>query len=184
MLISSFTIAVDYFQARYPGTTIVFDISLVYIIMAFFAVLGNNVLVETLDLNTRITFGEKLTLLELFRRLLWSDHLYFLFTGYLLSFITLLFVAFVELWWEIFGPSTSYTMTLIAVAVVALGCTGERNVWVGNIPFSDLKLLRIFRFLFQFSSPASMVIPVCYPADIPKPSWLAKVSKLCKNNIM
>lgn len=53
----SFTIAVDYFQSRYPGTTIVFDISLVYIVMAFFAVLGNNILVETLSLNTRITFG-------------------------------------------------------------------------------------------------------------------------------
>lgn len=69
--------------------------------MAFFAVLGNNVLVETLSLNTRITFG------------------------YMISFVTLLFVAFGEVWWEIFGQNTAYTMTLIAVAVVALGCTGK-----------------------------------------------------------
>lgn len=51
-------IAVDYFQARYPGTTVIFDMSLVYIIMAFFAVIVNNILVEILSLNTRITFGK------------------------------------------------------------------------------------------------------------------------------
>ncbi|KAK6617124.1 hypothetical protein RUM43_014726 [Polyplax serrata] len=105
---NSFTIAVDYFQSRYPGTTIVFDISLVYIVMAFFAVLGNNILVETLTLNTRITFG------------------------YLISFVTLLFaVIFGEVWWEVFGPSTTYTMTLIAVAVVALGCTVQQSSFYG-----------------------------------------------------
>lgn len=54
----SFIIAVDYFQARYPGTTVIFDMSVVYIIMAFFAVFANNILVETLSLNTRITFGK------------------------------------------------------------------------------------------------------------------------------
>lgn len=43
---------------QYPGTTIVFDMSLVYIVMAFFAVLANNLLVEALSLNTRITFGK------------------------------------------------------------------------------------------------------------------------------
>ena len=48
----------DYFQARYPGTTVIFDMSVVYIIMAFFAVFANNILVETLSLNTRITFGK------------------------------------------------------------------------------------------------------------------------------
>lgn len=50
--------AVDYFQSRYPGTTVVFDMSLVYIIVAFFTVLVNNLLVETLSLNARISFGE------------------------------------------------------------------------------------------------------------------------------
>lgn len=57
----SFIIAVDYFQARYPGTTVIFDMSVVYIIMAFFAVFANNILVETLSLNTRITFGKTLS---------------------------------------------------------------------------------------------------------------------------
>ncbi|XP_026685754.1 equilibrative nucleoside transporter 4-like [Diaphorina citri] len=54
---NSFVIAGDYFIKQYPGSTIIFDMSFVYIIMAFFAVLANNILVETLSLNTRITFG-------------------------------------------------------------------------------------------------------------------------------
>lgn len=54
----SFIIAVDYFQTRYPGTTVIFDMSVVYITMAFFAVFANNILVETLSLNMRITFGK------------------------------------------------------------------------------------------------------------------------------
>lgn len=50
--------AVDYFKTRYPGTTIVFDMSTVYIITAFVAVLINNLLVEALTLDTRIKFGK------------------------------------------------------------------------------------------------------------------------------
>lgn len=54
----SFIIAVDYFQERYPGTTVIFDMSVVYISVAFIAVFANNILVETFSLNTRITFGK------------------------------------------------------------------------------------------------------------------------------
>ncbi|XP_069687819.1 equilibrative nucleoside transporter 4 [Periplaneta americana] len=104
---NSFIIAVDYFQGKYPGTTIVFDMSLVYIVMAFFAVLANNVLVETLSLNTRITFG------------------------YLVSFFTLFFVAICEIGLDIFETSTSYTINLIAVAIVALGCTVQQSSFYG-----------------------------------------------------
>ncbi|KAG5332237.1 S29A4 protein, partial [Acromyrmex heyeri] len=100
---NSFIIAVDYFQARYPGTTVIFDMSVVYIIMAFFAVFANNILVETLSLNTRITFG------------------------YLVSFVTLNFVVICEIWWELFGVATSYTINLVAVAIVSLGCTGRKK---------------------------------------------------------
>lgn len=42
-----------------------------------------------------------------------------------MSFVTLTFVATCELWWEAFGTATSYTVNLGAVAVVAVGCTGE-----------------------------------------------------------
>lgn len=104
---NSFVIAVDYFQARYPGTTVIFDMSVVYITMAFFAVFANNILVETLSLNTRITFG------------------------YLVSFVTLNFVVICEIWWELFGVATSYTINLIAVAVVSLGCTVQQSSFYG-----------------------------------------------------
>lgn len=40
-----------------PGTSIVFDMSLTYILVALAAVLLNNVLVERLNLHTRITTG-------------------------------------------------------------------------------------------------------------------------------
>ncbi|XP_033208424.1 equilibrative nucleoside transporter 4 [Belonocnema kinseyi] len=104
---NSFVIAVDYFQTRYPGTTVIFDMSVVYITMAFFAVFMNNILVETLSLNTRITFG------------------------YLVSFVTLNFVVICEIWWELFGVSTSYTINLVAVAVVSLGCTVQQSSFYG-----------------------------------------------------
>ncbi|XP_058792732.1 equilibrative nucleoside transporter 4 [Phymastichus coffea] len=104
---NSFIIAVDYFQARYPGTTVVFDMSVVYIMTAFFAVLLNNTLVETLSLGTRITFG------------------------YLVSFLTLNFVVLCEVSWEVFGVATSYNINLIAVAVVSLGCTVQQSSFYG-----------------------------------------------------
>lgn len=48
----------DYFKLRYPDTLVVFDMSLVYIVVAFVTVFGNNLLVETFTLNTRINFGK------------------------------------------------------------------------------------------------------------------------------
>lgn len=48
----------DYFKIRYPETPVVFDMSLVYIAVAFLTVLGNNLLVETFTLNSRINFGK------------------------------------------------------------------------------------------------------------------------------
>ncbi|CAG5073500.1 Similar to slc29a4: Equilibrative nucleoside transporter 4 (Danio rerio) [Cotesia congregata] len=104
---NSFVIPVDYFQARYPGTTVIFDMSVVYITMAFFAVCANNILVETISLNTRIAFG------------------------YIVSFVTLNFVVISEIWWELFGVATSYTINLIAVAVVSIGCTVQQSSFYG-----------------------------------------------------
>lgn len=42
-----------------------------------------------------------------------------------MSFATLVFVVTCEVWWEAFRSSTSYTINLAAVAIVAIGCTGE-----------------------------------------------------------
>lgn len=52
--------AMDYFKIRYPGTPVVFDMSLVYIVVAFLTVLANSLLVETFSLNSRINFGKLL----------------------------------------------------------------------------------------------------------------------------
>lgn len=98
---NSFIIAVDYFQSRYPATTIVFDMSLIYILVAFVAVIINNILVETLSLNVRIIFG------------------------YIIAFLTLLFVAVFEICFEVFEHDMGYYVNLLAVAVVAFGCTGK-----------------------------------------------------------
>jgi solute carrier family 29 (equilibrative nucleoside transporter) protein 4 len=49
----------------------------------------------------------------------------FCFSGYVVSFFTLFFVAICEIGLDIFETSTSYTVNLIAVAVVAYGCTGK-----------------------------------------------------------
>jgi len=48
----------------------------------------------------------------------------FIFLGYGLSCVTLLFVAIGEIWLGLGGSDAGYTINLIAVAVVALGCTG------------------------------------------------------------
>lgn len=45
--------------------------------------------------------------------------------GYFVSFLTLNFIVICEIWWELFGVATSYTINLIAVAIVSLGCTSE-----------------------------------------------------------
>ncbi|KAB0795972.1 hypothetical protein PPYR_10033 [Photinus pyralis] len=104
---NSFIMAMDYFKVRYPGTPVVFDMSLVYIVVAFITVLGNNLLVETFTLSARINFG------------------------YFISFVTLIFVITCELWWEVFGELTSYTVNLGAVAVVAVGCTVQQSSFYG-----------------------------------------------------
>ncbi|KAG5885213.1 hypothetical protein JTB14_012236 [Gonioctena quinquepunctata] len=104
---NSFIMAMDYFKVRYPGTPVVFDMSLVYIAVALFTVLGNNLLVETFTLNSRINFG------------------------YIMSFITLIFVVICEVWWEAFGSATSYTVNLAAVAVVSIGCTVQQSSFYG-----------------------------------------------------
>ena len=43
---NNFITAVDYYQAKYPGSTIMFDMSLTYICMALAGVIVNNLLVE------------------------------------------------------------------------------------------------------------------------------------------
>ncbi|CAG0901320.1 unnamed protein product [Darwinula stevensoni] len=104
---NSFIIAADYYLERFHRTTIVFDMSFLYIMVAFGAVLLNNLLVEALHVHTRISFG------------------------YALSFLTLMFVAVFEVCLEAFDTSTAYRLNLLAVAVVAVGCTVQQSSFYG-----------------------------------------------------
>ncbi|XP_035695646.1 equilibrative nucleoside transporter 4-like isoform X2 [Branchiostoma floridae] len=104
---NSFITDVDYLHARYPGTSIVFDMSLTYILVAFGAVLVNNSLIETFGTHTRITLG------------------------YGLAFFSLVFIAILDVWLEVFDKDTSYVMNLLAVSVVAFGCTVQQSSFYG-----------------------------------------------------
>ena len=98
---NSFITAVDYYQDKFPGTTIVFDMSMTYICVAFIGVLISNFFVELFTLHTRITFG------------------------YCLSFAMLLVVAVFDIWMDAFSKNVSHILTLVAVSAVALGCTSK-----------------------------------------------------------
>ncbi|XP_014441453.1 equilibrative nucleoside transporter 4 isoform X2 [Tupaia chinensis] len=103
---NSFITDVDYLHHKYPGTSIVFDMSLTYILVALVAVLLNNVLVERLDLHTRIT------------------------AGYLLALGPLLFISICDVWLQLFSRDQAYAINLAAVGTVAFGCTGTAGVMI------------------------------------------------------
>eukprot|EP00069_Balaena_mysticetus_P020408 bmy_12839T0 len=88
------------------GTSIVFDMSLTYILVALVAVLLNNALVERLSLHTRIT------------------------AGYLLALGPLLFISICDVWLQLFSRDQAYAINLAAVGTVAFGCTGTAGVMV------------------------------------------------------
>ncbi|XP_022103338.1 equilibrative nucleoside transporter 4-like isoform X2 [Acanthaster planci] len=104
---NSFITAVDYFLDKYPRSTIVFDMSLTYIVVAFVAVFLNNALVESFSLHVRVTFG------------------------YVVAFVALSLVAIFEVGLEVFSPGTGYFVILAAVAMVSLGCTVQQSSFYG-----------------------------------------------------
>ncbi|XP_053412806.1 equilibrative nucleoside transporter 4 isoform X1 [Nycticebus coucang] len=104
---NSFITDVDHLHHKYPGTSIVFDMSLTYILVALVAVLLNNVLVERLDLHTRIT------------------------AGYLLALGPLLFISICDVWLQLFSRDQAYAINLAAVGTVAFGCTVQQSSFYG-----------------------------------------------------
>lgn len=99
---NSFVIgAVDYFQDRYPNTTIIFDLSTIYIIVQFIAVCINNTLISLISFKVRICFG------------------------YFLSLSTLLIVSICEIGNDLFVNDTGYYLNLISIGIVSFGCTGN-----------------------------------------------------------
>ncbi|XP_069501624.1 equilibrative nucleoside transporter 4 isoform X1 [Ambystoma mexicanum] len=104
---NSFITDVDYLHEKYPGTSIVFDMSLTYILVALVAVILNNALMEMLSLHTRIT------------------------VGYLFALGPLLFVSICDVWLELFSKKQAYAINLAAVGVVAFGCTVQQSSFYG-----------------------------------------------------
>ncbi|XP_033886072.1 equilibrative nucleoside transporter 4-like isoform X2 [Acipenser ruthenus] len=104
---NSFITDVDYLHHKFEGTSIVFDMSLTYILVALVAVILNNALVEMLSLHTRIT------------------------VGYLFALGPLLFVSFFDVWLEKFTLKQAYAVNLVAVGVVAFGCTVQQSSFYG-----------------------------------------------------
>lgn len=104
--------------------------SLTYILVALVAVILNNALVELLSLHTRISVGE------------WGSprpsavpalccppttRLRLPPAGYLFALGPLLFVSICDVWLELFSRRQAYAINLVAVGVVAFGCTGMRD---------------------------------------------------------
>ncbi|KAK7939419.1 hypothetical protein WMY93_002745 [Mugilogobius chulae] len=104
---NSFITDVDYLHHKFEGTSIVFDMSLTYILVALLAVILNNVLVERLSMHTRIT------------------------VGYILALGPLVFVSVFDVWLEKFTTRQAYIINLVSVGVVAFGCTVQQSSFYG-----------------------------------------------------
>ncbi|XP_058509067.1 equilibrative nucleoside transporter 4 isoform X2 [Solea solea] len=104
---NSFITEVDYLHSKFKGSSIVFDMSLTYILVALLAVILNNVLVERLSLHTRIT------------------------VGYILALGPLVFVSVFDVWLAKFTTRQAYIVNLVSVGVVAFGCTVQQSSFYG-----------------------------------------------------
>lgn len=51
--------------------------------------------------------------------------------GYIISFVTLIFVALCEVAWHVFSAQTAYSVNLAAVSLVAIGCTVQQSSFYG-----------------------------------------------------
>ncbi|XP_065808431.1 equilibrative nucleoside transporter 4 [Labrus bergylta] len=104
---NSFITDVDYLHHKFQGTSIVFDMSLTYILVALLAVILNNVLVERLSMHTRIT------------------------VGYIFALGPLVFVSVFDVWLAKFSTRQAYVINLVSVGVVAFGCTVQQSSFYG-----------------------------------------------------
>lgn len=78
-----------------------------YIIVAFATVLVNNAILAFIPFKVRVGFG------------------------YIISFTTLVFVAVCEVGFTIFSTATAYSICLVAVSLVSLGCTVQQSSFYG-----------------------------------------------------
>lgn len=103
----SFIMASDYWQQRFRGRSVALDMSMTYIIVAFATVLMNNIFLSLFSFKTRILFG------------------------YVISLLTLVFVALCEVAWHMFDAQTAYSVNLVAVSFTAVGCTVQQSSFYG-----------------------------------------------------
>ena len=98
---------------------------MVYVTTSFASVLANNCVVELFSMNTRIVFGEKT-----YRKHIYTDVPNIAdITGYGLAFFALTFIAIFDISFELFNTSTGYKVTLLAIGLMAFGCTGNGLRW-------------------------------------------------------
>lgn len=105
--IFSFIMAADYWKDRFPGHSVVLDMSMTYISVAFATVLLNNLFLSLFSFKVRIMFG------------------------YAISLSTLVFVALCEVAWHMFSAPAAYSVNLVAVSLTAIGCTIQQSSFYG-----------------------------------------------------
>ncbi|KAH9488403.1 hypothetical protein Btru_062837 [Bulinus truncatus] len=102
-----FIAAVDYYQSRFPHSTIIFDMTTTTIVVGMLGVFLNNLLLETLSLTWRVMIG------------------------YIVSTLLLLFLTLFDVTMDMFPLDTGYWVTLVAVAVIAVGCAVQQSSFYG-----------------------------------------------------
>ena len=121
---SIYITCVDYFHSQFPQTAIIFHLNFIYIILAFVTVLFSNIIANVLSVQRRVIFGYCLTLV-------------------VLMFITIFCVGL-----EIFPQKWSYSIFLLSVAILAVGCTRKMN----QLSQARLGLFFSLRLLVQQTS--------------------------------
>ncbi|CAF2338315.1 unnamed protein product [Rotaria sp. Silwood2] len=104
---SIYITCVDYFHTQFPQTAIIFHLNFIYIILAFSTVLFSNIIANILSVKRRVIFGYCLTLI-------------------ILMFITIFCVGL-----EIFPQQWSYSIFLLSVGIIAVGCTLQQSSFYG-----------------------------------------------------
>eukprot|EP00094_Tigriopus_californicus_P007519 TCALIF_07239-PA protein Name:"Similar to slc29a4 Equilibrative nucleoside transporter 4 (Danio rerio)" AED:0.12 eAED:0.12 QI:0/0.57/0.25/0.87/1/1/8/0/535 len=151
---NSFIIAVDYFQDKYPGSTIIFDMSLVYILSAFGSVLLNNMLVEVLSMNIRICIG-RIGLILKYK--IHGQNRFIVLLGYAISFSVLMFITVFEVWLDVLPKEDAYRIILLSISLLAVGCTVQQSSFYG---YTSMLPTRYTQAVMAGESAAGFIISV------------------------
>lgn len=143
---SIYITCVDYFHSQFPQTAIIFHLNFIYILVAFTTVVFSNIIANILSVQRRVIFGYSLTLI-------------------ILMFITVFCVGL-----EIFPQKWSYSIFLLSVGILAVGCTRKFSS-------SSSKINICFFFLLKYNNRVFTVWPVCYHRVILKLWWQEKVNR-------